>query len=139
MILDNLLTFADGKEIPAKSEAQAVVSDVVDVGKEGDEIARTLNLVVQIDDCKDVTSTTSTITATLEKAPSGTSNFAPVFSFTSTLGECKSNGRIVNFAKLPLGGMGGAMRVRIEVGALTVAQNGVNPKWSAWLTPSAEA
>ena len=61
MITDKLLCFAEGKALTTTAS-----SDVIDLGAVGDEIARSLNLVAQLDDCGGVTPTTASIQATLK-------------------------------------------------------------------------
>lgn len=131
MITDKLLAFADGKELTNTAK-----SDIIDLGKAGDEIARTLNLVVQLDDCSGVTPTTATVAVKLEVSKDEGATWEDVMTFPAkTVAECIAGERLVRFAKLPLGGLGGQMRL-----AMTVA-NGplVGAKYSAWLTPSVEA
>ena len=49
--------------------------------------------------------------------------------------EANAGKRLINVAKLPIGALGGQMRL-----ALTVADGPlVGAKYSAWLTPSVEA
>ncbi len=128
MILDRLLTFADGKAITTTAE-----SDAVDAGG-GDEIARTLNLVVQLDDCAAVTPASATVAATLQTSDDG-ETWRDAASFPAVkVSDCQSGARVVPFAKLPLG-TGRRLRVKMTVASGPLA----NAKWSAWLTPSAEA
>lgn len=130
MITDKLLAFADGKAL-----TQNAKSDIVDLGKEGDEIARTFNLVAQLDDCGDVTPTAATITPLLEVSNDG-DTWTTVVTFPAVkVSEAIAGKRLINFAKLPLGAMGAQMRLSMSVA------NGplVGAKYSAWLTPSAEA
>lgn len=130
MIIDKLLAFADGKAITTTAD-----SDVIEIGKSGDEVARTLNLVCQLDDCGSVTPTTATITPKLKVSDNGTT-YADAMTFPSvSVADCIAGKRVINFAKLPLGALKAYMKL-----SLTVA-NGplVGAKYSAWLTPSAEA
>lgn len=131
MITDKLLAFADGKALTATAN-----SDTIDLGKVGDEVARTLNLVVQLDDCGSVTPDAATITPSLQMSPDNGSTWNTVTTFpTTTVAKAKAGERLVNFAKLPIGGMGGQMRLMMTVG------NGplVGAKYSAWLTASVDA
>lgn len=131
MITDKLLAFADGKSITTTAN-----SDTIDLGKVGDEIARTLNLVAQLDDCGSVTPTTAGITPSLQMSPDGGTTWNTVVSFPKVLVSAAQAGkRLINFAKLPIGGLGGQMRL-----VMTVADGPlVGAKYSAWLTPSVEA
>ena len=131
MITDKLLAFADGKALTATAN-----SDTLDLGKAGDEIARSLNLVCQLDDCASVTPTTATVTPSLQVSRDSGATWETVATFPAkTVAKCIAGERLINFAKLPLGGLGGQMRL-----VMTVA-NGplLNAKYSAWLTPSAES
>lgn len=128
MILDKNLTFADGKAISATAE-----SDAVETGG-GDEVARTLNLAVQLDDCAAVTPTDATVAATLQTSDDG-AEWRDAASFPAVrVSDCQAGARVVPFAKLPLG-LGRFLRVRAAVASGPL----VGAKWSAWLTPSAEA
>ena len=131
MITDKLLAFADGKAITTTAN-----SDVVDLGKVGDEIARTLNLVCQLDDCGSVTPDDATITPALQMSKDGGTTWSTVCTFpTKEVADCIAGERLINFAKLLIGGLGGQMRL-----AMTVADGPlVSAKYSAWLTPSVEA
>lgn len=131
MITDKLLAFADGKSITTTA-----TSDVVDLGEAGDEIARTMNVVAQLDDCASVTPTTATITPKIQMSKDGGTTWTDVMSFPAvTVANCIAGKRIIDFAKLPLGGLGGQMRL-----SLTIASGPlVGAKYSAWLTKSVEA
>ncbi len=131
MITDKLLAFADGKAITATAN-----SDVVDVGNAGDEIARSLNLVAQLDDCGAVTPTAAGITPALQMSKDGGTTWNTVVTFPQVLvSEAIAGKRLIPFAKLPLGGLGGKMRL-----SMTVADGPlVGAKYSAWLTESVEA
>ena len=131
MITDKLLAFADGKPLTTTA-----TSDVVDLGEAGDEIARTMNVVAQLDDCASVTPTTATITPKIQMSKDGGTTWTDVMSFpTVTVANCIAGKRIIDFAKLPLGGLGGQMRL-----SLTIASGPlVGAKYSAWLTKSVEA
>jgi len=131
MITDKLLAFAEGKTLTATAN-----SDTIDLGKAGDEIARTLNLVAQLDDCGSVTPTDATVTPSLQMSKDGGATWNTVLAFPAkTIAQCIAGQRLIDFAKLPLGGLGGQMRL-----AMTVADGPlVGAKYSAWLTESAEA
>lgn len=132
MITDKLLAFADNKAITNSAD-----SDVVEFPKGGDEIARTLNLVVQLDDPKSVTPTSATVAVTLKGAAnSGASSWDTIMTFPAVaVADCIEGKRLVNFAKLPLGlGEYAAFKLTLTAsGALA------NAKYSAWLTTSVEA
>lgn len=133
MITDKLLAFADNKALTTTAE-----SDVVEFPKGGDEIARTLNLVVQIDDPKAVTPTNATVAVTLKGAANGSSSsWATIMTFPAvSIADCIAKGkRLVNFAKLPLG-LGEYAAFRLS---LTCSAELSDAKYSAWLTPSVEA
>lgn len=129
MILDKLLAFADQKAISTTAN-----SDIVDLGPAGDEADRSLNLVAQLDDCGSVTPVTAGITPSLQKSEDGGTTWNTVMSFPKVLvSEAKAGKRLINFAKLPLGGLGGQMRL-----VMTVADGPlVGAKYSAWLTRDA--
>ena len=131
MITDKLLAFADGKAITTTAN-----SDTIDLGKVGDEVARSLNLVAQLDDCGSVTPTTAGITPALQMSPDGGTTWNTIVSFPKVLVSAAIAGkRLINFAKLPIGGLGGQMRL-----VMTVADGPlVGAKYSAWLTTSCEA
>ena len=131
MITDKLLAFADGKAITTTAN-----SDTIDLGKVGDEVARSLNLVAQLDDCGSVTPTTAGITPALQMSPYGGTTWNTIVSFPKVLVSAAIAGkRLINFAKLPIGGLGGQMRL-----VMTVADGPlVGAKYSAWLTTSCEA
>lgn len=131
MITDKLLAFADGKALTTTAN-----SDTIDLGKVGDEVARSLNLVAQLDDCGSVTPTTAGITPALQMSPDGGTTWNTIVSFPKVLVSAAIAGkRLVNFAKLPIGGLGGQMRL-----VMTVADGPlVGAKYSAWLTTSCEA
>ena len=131
MITDKLLAFADNKAITTTAN-----SDTLDLGNQGDEIARSLNLVAQLDDCAGVTPTTAGITPSLQVSKDGGTTWVTAMSFPKVLvSEAIAGKRLINFAKLPIGALGGQMRL-----ALTVADGPlVGAKYSAWLTPSVEA
>mgnify|MGYP004637587101 CR=1 FL=1 len=131
MITDKLLAFADGKALTTTAN-----SDTIDLGKAGDEIARTLNLVAQLDDCGSVTPTSASITPSLQMSKDGGTTWNTVLTFPAkTVANCIAGQRLINFAKLPLGGLGGQMRL-----VMTVADGPlVGAKYSAWLTESVEA
>lgn len=128
MIVDKLLAFAEGKAIATTCE-----SDAVDAGG-GDEVARTLNLVAQLDDCAAATPAAATVAATLQTSDDG-ETWRDAASFPAVkVSDCQAGARVVPFAKLPLG-IGRWLRVRMTVASGPLA----GAKWSAWLTPSAEA
>lgn len=137
MITDKLLAFADGKALTA-----TVDSEVIDFGKGGDEIARTMNLVAQVDAFGSSPTTTNTIAVTL-KGKNSAGNYVDVVSFPAvTVANAQAGTRLVNFAKLPLG-MASYSALKL---AVTVKESdgdaGSLPSgttYSAWLTPSAEA
>lgn len=131
MITDKLLAFADGKALTATAN-----SDTIDLGKAGDEIARTLNVVAQLDDCGSVTPVTAKITPSLQMSKDSGSTWATVATYPQvTVANCIAGTRLINFAKLPIGGLGGQMRL-----VMTIADGPlVGAKYSAWLTPSVEA
>lgn len=130
MITDKLLAFADGKAITVTAN-----SDVVDIGKSGDEIARTLNLVAQFDNADAVTPTTATVTPKLQGSEDG-STWVDIVAFPAiTVADAIENGgRFINFAKLPIGGLKAKMRLNITVGSGPL----VSTTYSAWLTPSVD-
>lgn len=126
---DKLLAFADGKDLTTTA-----ASDVVDVGMAGDEAARTLNIVCQLDDCGSVTPTTATITPKIQGSDNGT-DWTDVATFPAvTVAQCIAGRRIIDFAKLPIGGMKPKMRLYLTVGSGPL----VGAKYSAWLTSSLE-
>lgn len=129
MITDKLLTFAEGKEI----SGQSVTSDVIDFGKTYDEIARTFNVVAQLDDCKNVTPTDASIVATMNVTADDGATHSISFPEV-TVAECIAGKRLINFAKMPLGMMGGKMQI-----TLTLSKAISGAKWSAYLTQSCEA
>jgi len=130
MITDKLLAFADGKALTTTAD-----SDTIDLGKGGDEIARTLNLVVQLDDCAAVTPTSATITPVL-KGKNASGSWVEIMSFPAVaVSACIAGTRLVNFAKLPLG-MSAYSALKL---AMTCSATLTGAKYSAWLTPSAEA
>lgn len=130
MITDKLLAFADKKAITTTAD-----SDVIDFGKGGDEIARTMNIVCQIDDPGNVTPTAASVSATLKGSADG-SSWDTVVTFPAVTVENMAKGkRVVEFAKLPLGI---AKYSRLKL-AMTVSSGPlVGATYSAWLTPSAE-
>lgn len=131
MITDRLLAFADGKELTATAN-----SDTIDLGKAGDEIARSLNLVAQLDDCGSVTPVNASITPSLQMSKDDGATWTTVATYPAkTVANCIAGERLIPFAKLPIGGLGGQMRLVMTI------TNGplVNAKYSAWLTPSVEA
>lgn len=129
MITDKLLAFADGKTLTATAS-----SDVVEIGMSGDEVARTLNLVAQLDDCGSVTPTAATITPSLQVSDDGVT-YETVLTFPAvTVAKAIAGARLINFAKLPFGALKAYMKL-----VMTVADGPlVGAKYSAWLTPSAE-
>jgi len=131
MITDKLLAFADGKALTTTAN-----SDTIDLGKVGDEVARSLNLVAQLDDCGSVTPTTAGITPSLQMSPDGGTTWNTIISFPKVLvSDAIAGKRLINFAKLPIGGLGGQMRL-----VMTIADGPlVGAKYSAWLTASVEA
>lgn len=131
MITDKLLAFADHKKI----EGTSVTSEVVELDpKQGDEIARTLNLVCQLDDCKGALPTDATITPKLQQDRGA--GYADILTFPAvSVAQAIAGKRLINFAKLPLGGLGGNMRIVLTLSkALTT-----DTYFSAWLTSSVEA
>jgi len=136
MITDKLLAFADGKDLTVAAD-----SDVIDFGKGGDEVARTLNLVCQLDNCGSVTPTTATITPTL-KGYNAAGSWVDVMSFPAvTVADCIAGKRIINFAKLPLG-MKAYSKLKLTLDIPTTGDAAgplVGAKYSAWLTASCEA
>lgn len=131
MLTDKLLAFADHKVLTTTAN-----SDVVDLGPVGDEADRSLNLVVQLDDCGSVTPTTASVTVALQMSPDGGTTWNTVESFPAvTVAQAQAGKRLVNFAKLPLGGLGGQMRLAMTVG------NGplTGAKYSGWLTRDAQS
>ena len=129
MITDKLLAFADGKAITATA-----TSDEIDLGKGGDEIARTLNLVAQIDDPSGVTPTAAKVTPKLQGHKNG--SWVDIMQFPEvSVADCIAGKRLIEFAKLPLG-MAAYSKLRLN---MTVESGPlVGAKYSAWLTPSAE-
>lgn len=129
MITDKLLAFADGKALTTTAN-----SDTIDLGKQGDEIARSLNLVCQIEEVGSSSPAGASVTPSLQVSKDDGSTWKTAMSFPAASG-LKAGDRIVNFAKLPLGGLGGKMRL-----VLTVASGPlVGVKYSAWLTPSVDS
>ena len=130
MITDKLLAFADKKALTTTAN-----SDTLDIGKSGDEVARTLNLVAQLDDCKSVTPTAAKITPALQVSDDGSTWTTAVTFPAVTVAEAQAGKRLINFAKLPLGALKAQMRL-----SMTIADGPlVGATYSAWLTPSAEA
>jgi len=131
MITDKLLAFADGKSLTTTAD-----SDTIDLGKCGDEIARSLNIVAQLDDCAAVTPTTATVTPVL-KGKNAAGNWVDIVSFPAVAVSAAIAGtRLINFAKLPLG-MTAYTALKL---AMTVSDGPlVGAKYSAWLTASCEA
>lgn len=129
MITDKLLTFADGKTLTTTAS-----SDVIEIGAAGDEVARTLNLVAQLDDCGSVTPTTATITPSLQVSADGTT-YATALTFPAvTVAQAIAGTRLINFAKLPFGVLKPYMKL-----VMTIASGPlVGAKYSAYLTQSAE-
>lgn len=130
MILDKLLMFAENKAITTTADSDVIELDA----KQGDEIARTLNLVAQLDDPKAVTPTTATITPKLQMDKGA--GYVDVVTFPAvTVAQAIAGKRLINFAKLPLGGLGGKMKLVMTVSGGPL----VGAKYTAGLTPSAEA
>lgn len=131
MITDKLLAFADQKALTTTAN-----SETVDLGPAGDEIDRSLNLVAQLDDCSSVTPESAGITPALQTSKDGGTTWETVLSLPKvTVADAKKGKRLINFAKLPLGGMGGQMRL-----VMTISDGPlVGAKYSAWLTRSCEA
>lgn len=132
MITDKLLAFADGKTLSGTAD-----SDTIDFGKGSDEVARTMNVVAQIDDAGTLTPSVEgspvTVAATLKGTADGT-NWVALQAWPAK--AIAKGARFVDFAKLPLG-----MRPYSQLKlALTVSGGTIaGGKYSAWLTPSAEA
>lgn len=133
MITDKLLAFADNAAVT--TTVNLPDDNGIDFGIVGDEIARTMNIVAQLDDPKAVTPTAATITPKVQGFDGTT--WKDIVSFPAvSVAQTTAGERIINFAKLPLG-LAKSTKLRL---ALTVA-NGplVGAKVSAWLTPSVEA
>ena len=131
MLTDKLLAFADQKALTTTAN-----SDVVDLGPVGDEADRSLNLVAQLDDCGGVTPESASIAIALQMSPDGGTTWNTVESFPAvTVEQAKAGKRLINFAKLPLGGLGGQMRLAVTI------NNGplVGAKYSAWLTRDSQS
>lgn len=133
MITDKLLAFADKKAITATAD-----SDVVDLGSGGDEIARTLNLVVQVERASEATAVTpnaASVTVALKRSEDGTT-WETVQTFPAvTVEKIEAGARVVNFAKLPLGAFGPQLKLTMTVASGPL----VGAVYSAWLTDSAES
>jgi len=137
MITDKLLAFADGKAITASGN-----SDTIDLGKGGDEVARTLNVVAQIDAFGTSPTTTNTIAVALQ-GKNASDSWVDIVAFPAvSVSDVQGGARLVNFAKLPLGMRAySALRLSVAV-KKSDGTDGSLPdgtKYSAWLTPSAEA
>lgn len=138
MITDKLLTFADQKPLTANS-----VTQEIDLGGNGIEIARTMNLVVQFDQATG-THDNLWFQATLQGVvPDDDANAwvdLAVYKKVKYSNVKKNGERIVNFEKLPLVK---ASKLRIKIDAsVTSGSNdisGLGIVMSAFLTPSVEA
>ncbi len=129
MITDKLLAFADGKALTTTAN-----SDTLDLGKQGDEIARSLNLVAQIEEVGSSSPAGATLTPSLQVSKDDGATWKTALQFPAAT-NLKAGDRVINFAKLPLGGLGGKMRL-----VMTVASGPlVGVKYSAWLTPSVDS
>lgn len=125
MLTDKLLIFADNVLCDNTNTINPAPNTIEITG---DEIARTLNIVAQLDSVGDNTDENTTITPAVTADGEVVCEFTPV-----SVDEAKRGKRLINFAKLPLG-------VRGEVSVvLTAGAPLKGSKWSAYLTPSCEA
>ena len=144
MITDKLLTFCDHKHIDGLELEDH--TNEIDLGAIGNEIARTLNVVCQVDlplpkDVASVKRFRADLIGYDGEGPLEGWDFIIQSAYVG-IDEVRSGKRLINFVKLPLG-MEKYSKLKIKVAAFTESDGVTTPApegmvYSAYLTPSAE-